>query len=53
MQNSEYRQNLLTILPFYSRVLADAAIASVSPTATGAILDQFHDWEAVALPETV
>jgi len=36
---------------YYSRALADAAIASVSPTATGAILDQIRDWEAVALPE--
>lgn len=35
---------------FYGRALAEKAIASVSPTANGEILDKIQDWEAQAMP---
>ena len=35
----------------YVRALADEAIASVSPSANGTLMDQIHDWEATAMPE--
>ena len=34
----------------YDQTLADEAIASVSPTANGALLDKIHDWEAEVMP---
>ena len=35
----------------YVKALADEAIASVSPSANGALMDQIRDWEADAMPE--
>ena len=35
----------------YVRSLADEAIASVTPSANGALMDQIHDWEADTMAE--
>ena len=34
----------------YTPAMADAAIAAVTPSANGSLLDQIHDWEADVLP---
>ena len=36
--------------PCYTPAMADVAIAAVTPSANGSLLDQIHDWEADALP---
>ena len=35
----------------YTPAMADAAIAAVTPSANGSLLDQIHDWEADTLPQ--
>lgn len=36
----------------YNRALADEAIASITPSANGALMDQIHDWEAETMSNT-
>jgi transitional endoplasmic reticulum ATPase len=35
---------------YYSHELADEAIASISPSANGALLDKIHEWETETMP---
>ena len=35
---------------YYNHAIADEAIASISPTANGSLLDRIHEWEAETMP---